>query len=264
VGGVLQSVSGAPLADMTRALIIDDDALSRLYLQQLLAAHPDVEICGETTSLESARELIANDAFDLIFLDISLADGSGFDLAAEVPPSTRVIIVSAHPEFALRAFDVNALDYLVKPVTPSRLATTLARREQRVAAPRVPADEFIHLRDGNRSRIVRIADICAIEAEENYTRVHLTDATTVLVRRPLKNWEDLLPAHQFIRIHRNGVINLSHLKNCRRDESGGMLVEVHSLSKPWPVGRTFWPTLRRRLAPGAGSLSPFPLDSAAG
>lgn len=242
---------------MTRVLIVDDDVLACAYLRRLLGAHGDISIVGEATSLATARDFLAQTECDLIFLDILLGDGSGFDLLPDVPSTTRVIIVTTHEQFAVRAFDINALDYLVKPATPARLAAGLARRAPADAAA-LHFAETVHLRNGNHARIARIAEICAIEAEENYSRVHLLDASSVLVRRPLKNWkEDLPPAH-FLQVHRTGIVNLSHIKSYRRDASGSVMIDVASVRQPLPVGRTYWPVVKARLGPEVGSATPFP------
>ncbi|MBI2514375.1 MAG: response regulator transcription factor [Opitutae bacterium] len=242
---------------MTRVLIVDDDVLACAYLRQLLGAHADISVVGEATSLTMARDFLAQTECDLIFLDILLGDGSGFDLIPDVPSTTRVIIVSTHEQFAVRAFDINALDYLVKPATPVRLSASLARRATADAVA-LRFAETVHLRDGNHARIARIAEICAIEAEENYSRVHLLDGSSILVRRPLKAWEADLPSAHFLRVHRTGIVNLSHIKSYRRDASGSVMIDVANLRQPVPVGRTYWPAVKARLGSEVGSATPFP------
>lgn len=242
---------------MIHALVIDDDAIARAYLCLLLHARGDVRVAGEAASLAEGRELIRRAACDLVFVDIALAGDSGFDLMADVSAGARVIFVSAHAEFALRAFEVNALDYLVKPFTPARLAAAIARLAPPKAESESRDDEIVHLRDGSRARITRIADICAIEAQENYSRVHLLDGSNVLVRRPLKSWEDVLEPSHFMRIHRTGIVNLARIRSYSRDPSGGVALQVQTLAHAMPVGRTYWTALKVRLAPGVQSLFPF-------
>ena len=226
-------------------------------MRHLLNAHGNVLVAGEAASLVEARELLRLTACDLAFIDIALAGESGFDLMSDVPTHARVVFVSAHARFALRAFEVNALDYLVKPFTAARLAAAIAR----LAPPSAEAfghdGDVVHLRDGSRARITRVADICAIEAQENYTRVHLIDGSQVMVRRPLKSWEDELnPAH-FLRVHRTAIVNLACIRGYSRDASGGVALQVQALAEPMPVGRTHWTAVKARLAPGFNSLSPF-------
>lgn len=242
---------------MIRALVVDDDALSRAYLRHLLNAHGNVRVMGEAASLEEGRDLLRRVESEIAFVAVALGRDCGFELMAHVSPGVRVIFIAAHAHSALRAFEVNALDYLVKPVTPARLAAALARRQPRPPETMLRTDDVMHLRDGHRSRITRIADICAIAAQENYSRVHHVDGSNILVRRPLKSWEDILPSARFLRIHRTGIVNLAHLRSYRRDSSGGVIVEVHTLAQPMPVGRTFWPALKARFAPAIDSASPF-------
>src|SRR2546423_10649622 len=112
---------------MLRALLIDDEPPARADLRERLAAHPRVTIVDEAGTLARARALLACDDYDLVFLDIQLRGGSGFDLVPDVRPEARIVFVTAFNDHAVRAFDVNALDYLLKPVQPARLAASLAR-----------------------------------------------------------------------------------------------------------------------------------------
>lgn len=242
---------------MIRALVVDDDVIARAYLRHLLNAHGNVSVAGEAASLEEARELIRRTECELVFVDIALAGETGFDLMADIPAGTRVIFVSAYAGFALRAFEVNALDYLIKPFTPARLAAAIARLAPQSVEAAWRDGDVVHLRDGGRARITRVADICAIEAQENYCRVHLVDGSNILVRRPLKSWEDDLAPSHFMRVHRAGIVNLARIRSYSRDSSGGVSLEVQTLAHAMPVGRTYWTALKARLAPGVNSLSPF-------
>lgn len=242
---------------MIRALVVDDDVVARAYLRHLLTAHGNVSVIGEAASLAEARELLRRSECELVFIDVALAGESGFDLMADMPPDARAIFITAHAGFALRAFEVNALDYLTKPFTAARLAAAIARLAPRTAEVAAHNGKVVHLRDGGRARITCMADICAIEAQENYSRVHLVDGSQVMVRRPLKSWEDVLASPQFMRIHRTGIVNLTRIRSYSRDMSGGVTLEVQSLAHTIPVGRTFWSALKARLAPGINSLSPF-------
>lgn len=243
---------------MIRALVIDDDAISRSCLRHLLNAHGGVDVVGEAGSALEARALLGRVTCDLVLLDISLGDGSGFDLMPAVPDGTRVIFVTGNPDLALRAFEVNALDYLVKPVNAARLAGALARHETRDPAGPAPTGDVVHLPERGGARITRFAEICVIEAEENYSRVHMCDGAVVLIRRALKTWEDQLPAAQFLRVHRTCIVNLGQIKSYSRDASGAVTLTVPPLTAPLPVGRTFWTALKARLSPTVRSTIPFP------
>lgn len=243
---------------MTRALIIDDEAPARADLRAMLAAHPEIQVVGEAATVKTARALLANTPCELVFLDIALLGGSGFDLVPFVPPGARIIFVTAHNEHALRAFEVNALDYLLKPVKTERLAAALARLAHpapsttETATPLLRHDDIVHLFSAGQARFAPVTDLCLIEAQENYSLVHLADRTSFLVRRTLKTWEEILPAAQFLRVHRTGIVNLARITGYRRDASRALTLQVQHVTEPVSVGRLFWPELKARL-PGAAA-----------
>ncbi len=241
---------------MIRTLIIDDEKTARADLRTQLAAHPIIEVVGEAATVKAARALLAEASYSLVFLDIQLLGGSGFDLVPHVAPGARIIFVTAHNEHALRAFEVNALDYLVKPVKAERLATALQRLAQPAVVPEeaptpsglvLRPDDIIHLNSGTAARFVSVSELSAIEAEENYSLVRLADGSSVLVRRSLKAWEDILPPAQFIRVHRTVIVNLARLAAFRRDPQRAITLQINGLTEPVPVGRAFWPEVKARL-----------------
>jgi two-component system, LytTR family, response regulator len=164
-----------------KALVIDDERLARLELRRLLAAHPAVEIAGEARDGEEALAMIAKLEPDVIFLDIQMPGMSGFDLLERLEDLPQVIFTTAYDEYALKAFEVNALDYLLKPVAPARLAAALARVRPRTEPARL---EQVFVRDGDRCWIVRLPDIFLLESEGNYTRVYF-GSERPLIRRSL-------------------------------------------------------------------------------
>lgn len=245
---------------MIRALIIDDEAPARGDLRAMLAAHPEVAVVGEAATVKTARALFAKTECELVFLDIALVGGSGFDLVPAVRPGTRIIFVTAHNEHALRAFEVNALDYLLKPVKAERLTAALARMAQPSPPTDAPAglalraDDIVQLLAAGHARFAPVADICVIEAQENYTLVHLADHTSILVRRTLTSWEEILPPALFMRVHRSAVVNLARITAYRRDAARALTLQVQPVNEPVAVGRQFWPELKARL-PGAAAAA---------
>lgn len=176
----------------------------------------------------------------------------------EVRADARVIFVTAHDAFALRAFEVNALDYLLKPVKAERLASTLARVVAGDAAPASTAptaasrllkvDDIVQLNSGNSSRFVPVADLAAIEAQENYSLVYLVDGGRVLVRRTLKAWEERLGPAGFVRVHRTALVNLAHVSGYDREGAKVNLLQVKGVPALIPVGRAIWPEVKARLS----------------
>ena len=145
-----------------KALLIDDERLARVELRRLLAAHPEIEIAGEARNAEEAVGLIRDIALDLLFLDIQMPGMTGFDLLERLDDMPQVIFTTAYDEYAIKAFEVNALDYLMKPIAPARLESALAKLRPR-AKPKL---QQVFVRDGDRCWIVRIPDIFLPESEE--------------------------------------------------------------------------------------------------
>lgn len=234
-----------------RTLIIEDNAAARAGLREQLKAHPDVAVVGEAGTVGRARTLLALDGYDLVFLDIRLRGGLGFDLVPHVSPQARIIFVTAFDEYALRAFEVNALDYLLKPVTPGRLASALARiapaRDDAPLPVPLRAADLVHLKTDTGSHFVPVNAITAILAELNYTLVHLDSGMRHLVRRSLQSWEDQLDPACFARASREALVNLNQviLQEATGNKCGRL--RLAGSSEPLPVSRRHWPLVRARL-----------------
>jgi two-component system LytT family response regulator len=244
---------------MLKALLIDDEPDARADLRLSLAAHAsEVEIAGEAESLDEAEAALARSDYDFVFLDVQLRGATGFDLLPRIRPEARIVFVTAHDSYALRAFEINALDYLLKPVSPERLATCIRRivadvaarpHDPEPAAPDVPlqASDVICLRNSQQGRFVRLADISAIEAEQNYSAALLTDGTRLVLRRTLKSWEDVLPATHFMRVHRTSIVNLARILRYERDREEHTLLFLEGVKEPINATRKLWPELQERM-----------------
>jgi len=171
-----------------KALIVDDERLARLELRRLLAEHPEVEVAGEVRGGEEALSMMPQLAPDLLFLDIQMPGMTGFELLEHLEDLPQVIFTTAYDEYAIKAFEINALDYLLKPIVPARLAAALARVRPRSDRGRL---EQVFVRDGERCWIVRIPDIFLLESEGNYTRVYF-GAERPLIRRSLNALQEQL------------------------------------------------------------------------
>ena len=204
-----------------KALIIDDERIARQELRRLLAAHPEIEIAGEARGGEEALQLIAQLAPDVLFLDVRMPGMNGFDLLQRLDDVPQVIFTTAYDEYALKAFEVSALDYLVKPVAPARLAAALAKlRPPAVAQSRM---EQVFVRDGERCWLVRVADIFLLESEGNYTRVYFASERPLLPRSLAALQERLDPA-TFFRAGRRHIINLKWVERVEPAAGGNLLV----------------------------------------
>jgi two-component system LytT family response regulator len=205
-----------------RALIVDDERLARLELRRLLAAHPEVEFVGEARDGQEAGEMIRKLSPDLLFLDIQMPGMTGFELLESLDDVPQVIFTTAYDEYAIKAFEVNALDYLMKPVPPARLAAALARVRP---VPDTPRLEQVFVRDGERCWIVRLPEIFLLESEGNYTRLHFGHERP-LIRRSLNALEAQLDPAMFFRADRRQILNLKWIEKVEVAISGGLQVTL--------------------------------------
>jgi len=228
-----------------RALLVDDERLPRQELRRMLALHPEVEVVGEADSVESAAGLLAQERPDLIFLDIQLGERTGFELLEQVPGRYHVIFVTAYQAHAARAFEVNAFDYLLKPVHPDRLRAALARlpASSPSSAPATSADGALEPDDrlfiratGDRWCFLRIGSIVVIEANGDFTNVLTTDGANLLLGRSLREWEASLP-RRFLRIHRSTIVNLDHVERVEEWSGQAFNVYVRGMRQPYPMSR---------------------------
>jgi two-component system LytT family response regulator len=203
-----------------KALIVDDERIARQELRRLLAAHPEVEIAGEAASGEEALALIQKLAPDVLFLDIQMPAMTGFDLLDRLREVPEVIFTTAYDQHALKAFEVNALDYLLKPIAPARLAAALQKVRPH---PLRQSMEQIFLRDGERCWIVKTREIDLLESEGNYTRVFFHNEHP-LISGSLAAFEARLDPSIFFRASRRHILNLNCIKGAEMGAAGNLIV----------------------------------------
>jgi two-component system LytT family response regulator len=213
-----------------------DERLARNELRRLLAAHPDIEIVGEAVDVDDAAQKVAELKPGLLFLDVQMPGADGFSLLERLePPLPAVIFTTAYDEFAVKAFEFNALDYLLKPVDPNRLIAALERLRAREAAPagsasplsvsRLTLEDKVFVREGDRCWFVPVKSIRLLESEGNYTRLHFDDNKPQLFRS-LTAMEERLDPRNFFRANRKQVINLTWVEGIEPWFSGGLLVKL--------------------------------------
>jgi two-component system LytT family response regulator len=202
-----------------RVLVVDDERLARAELRRLLKAHPDIDVVGEAVdAADGVRQVLALKP-DLIFLDVQMPGGSGFDLLAALDDPPEVIFTTAFDRYALQAFEVNALDYLQKPVQAARLAAAL-ERSVRGAQRRSTGERKLFVRDGERCWFVALGDVRLFTSEGNYTRVYFGGEQPLLLRS-LKQLEERLDPQRFFRASRRHLVNLDHVRRAAPNEAGG-------------------------------------------
>jgi len=229
---------------MRRALVVDDERLARVELRAMLAAHPEIQVIGEAAGVEEALTTIARDRPDLVFLDIQLGHETGFDLLARTEPTFEVIFVTAYDEHAIRAFEVNAADYLLKPVRADRLASALERleagpRSDGADAPRLELEDRLFVRAGTQWRFLQVAAIISIEARGDYTRLRTVDGAALLLGKALRIWERQLPERTFVRIHRSTIVNLDQVDRVEEWSGQTFHVYLRGVPEPYQMSRRY-------------------------
>jgi two-component system, LytTR family, response regulator len=222
-----------------KALLVDDERLARNELRRLLGVFPEIEIAGEASQTKQAREQMAALKPDLIFLDVQMPGETGMEFLESLePPVPHVIFTTAYDEFAVKAFELNALDYLLKPVDPARLAAAIDRLpglKQAAVAKRPPAGclnatDKVFVREGEKCWFVEVGQIRLLESEGNYTRVHFADAQPQLFRS-LNAMEERLDPKFFFRANRRQIINISFIAGIEPWFSSGLLVQLKGGAK---------------------------------
>ena len=235
-----------------RAVIVDDERLARKELRSLLADHPEIEIAGEADSVKNATLLIDSVQPDIIFLDIQMPGEPGFALLDRIDPAIRIIFVTAFDAYAIRAFEVNALDYLLKPVNPARLAATLARLSayappSTAALRRLDYSDRLFLELDGRAQFLKLDLIVCLRAAGDYSELIATDGKPVLVLKSLKEWEDRLPESYFVRIHRSTIINLEYVERIDSHFNRSYEIHLRHLNDPLLVSRRYATQLKRKF-----------------
>lgn len=217
-----------------RALIVDDERLARNALRRLLSAHPEVKVTGEASNCDEAMGAIQKCWPDVLFLDVEMPGGSGFELLEKLEYVPSVIFTTAYDEYAVRAFEVSALDYLMKPIAAERLDAALTRARKalamiakepngRIASP----CQQIFVREGERCWIVQLTDISLMESEGSYTRLHF-GGNAPLIYRSLTAIEQRLSPTTFFRANRCQVVNLRWIEAVENDIHGRLSIKLRN------------------------------------
>lgn len=218
-----------------KALIIDDERLARKELIKLLDEYKEIEIIGEAVNADDGIEKINQLNPELIFLDVQMPGKTGFEMLEELETVPKVIFTTAHDEFALRAFDVNALDYLLKPIQPDRLTESINKltKEETREAPevatatekRLGGDDQVFVKDGDRCWFVRLSDIRLFESDGNYIKVYFSTFKP-MIHKSLNALDEKLDERNFFRASRKHIINLSWVETIETWFNGGLLVQL--------------------------------------
>ena len=210
----------------------------------MLAEHEIIDVIGEAETVAQAAELVHTKRPDVIFLDIQLPGETGFELLEKISPACRIIFVTAFDAYAIRAFEVNALDYLLKPINPARLAQAIERLATHDSAPAPPVraleyEDRLFIEVDERSRFLKVSDIIAINAMGDYSQILSADGQKSLVLKPLKDWEERLPAKHFTRIHRSTIINVDYVERVESWFNRSYRIHIREIPEPLVMSRRY-------------------------
>jgi two-component system LytT family response regulator len=212
-----------------RALIVDDEPLARRELRRLLGEFSWIQIVGESGNIDEARADIEQLSPDIVFLDIQMPGGTGFDLLAQLDRVPRIVFTTAYDQYAVKAFEVNALDYLLKPIEPERLANTLRKIQPPPASPGAAAAdaplEQLFIRDGPRCWFVPLREVSVFSADGNYVRL-LWGKERPMLGRSLASLEEKLDPKRFFRANRSQIVNLDFIHGVELGEGGRLHVQL--------------------------------------
>jgi len=219
------------------AIIVDDERLARNELKKMLTDYPEIEVIGESGNVDEALKSIEELGPDILFLDIQMPAKTGFDLLAELDTVPTVIFTTAHDEYALKAFEVNALDYLLKPIDPKRLSDAIQKvmfleeREMISNETRNENKSFLNdgdqvfVKDGEKCWFVKLSEIRLFESVGNYARVFF-GTNKPLILKSLNSLEERLDPKTFFRANRKHIVNLRMIEKVEPFFNGGLLLEI--------------------------------------
>ncbi len=215
-----------------KAIIVDDERLARKELASLLEKYEDLEIVGEAGNADEAETMIAEKKPDLLFLDVNMPGRTGFELLESLEQAPQVIFVTAYDEHALKAFEVNALDYLLKPIDPERLEAAVnklqeSNEESELQRKTLQEEDQVFLKDGEKCWFLTLKDVRYFESEGNYIRVRFSDQKP-LVLRSLNKLEEKLDPHIFFRSNRKHIVNLRWVQKVEPWFNGGFMLKLKS------------------------------------
>jgi len=221
-----------------KALIVDDERLARVELKRLLSPFKEINVVGEAVNADDAVKKISELNPEIIFLDIQMPGKNGFELLEELDSVPTVVFTTAYDEYALKAFEYNAMDYLLKPIEPKRLEDTIKKvleknKREIIASSETPVlseSDQVFVKDGDRCWFVKLSTVKLFESEGNYVRIYFEDHKP-LILRTLNYLDERLDSKTFFRANRKHIINLKWIENIEPWLNGGLLVKLKGGNK---------------------------------
>jgi two-component system, LytTR family, response regulator len=234
------------------ALVVDDERLARKELISMLSEFACIKTIHEADDVKSALKMIETVNPNLIFLDIQMPGETGFDLINQIEYLGKIIFVTAYDQYAIRAFEVNAMDYLLKPVTAERLQKSINKLEIETVKPantdyNLDYDDRLFLTIGTQMLFVKISSIIAIESEGDYTMIYTKEGQKGLVSKSMKEWELRLPKNYFCRIHRATIVNLEFVENIEKWFNYSYRLNIKGKDEPYIISRRYAKQIKEKF-----------------
>jgi two-component system, LytTR family, response regulator len=233
------------------ALIIDDERLARLNLRKKLSGFSEIEVVGDASGMETGIKAIRDLNPDVLFLDIKLSDGNGFDLLNRVEFKGKVIFQTAYNEYACRAFEINAIDYLLKPITNERLKNVIdnlinSEHEKNVfSLQKFRYDDRIMIEQKKNIYFIKVENIICIKADREYTLIIEKGGKEYLLLKSIGDWQKELPDEHFARVHRNSIINFNYIERSERQGNTANIFLI-GISDPISISRGYYKLIKTR------------------
>lgn len=238
-----------------RAILVDDEPMAREEFKEMLLPHKNVELIGEAASVDEAVELIENETPDIVFLDIEMNGQNGFDLLNKCGADFKTVFVTAYNQYAIRAFEVNAIDYLLKPVNADRLAQTIHKLNEQLilehkhaeAQPQLSLDDRLLITLNRKMSFIKISEIKYILAAGDYSEIVTIHNERALVQKKMKDWELQLPGKNFQRVHRTSIINLDFVDKIERYGKENAIVFLKGVEKYLDISKNYLAELKAKF-----------------
>ncbi len=235
-----------------KAIIVDDERLARKELKSMLQKFERIAVIGEAEDVPSAVELIKSSNPQVLFLDIQMPGKSGFDLLNELKIDAHVIFVTAFDEYAIRAFEVNALDYLLKPITNERLEKAINRigeseESENIVFNKLNYDDRLLISVDSHLQFLKISSMVSINSAGDYSEIKGINGQKGLTNKSMKEWEQRLPENYFCRIHRSTIINMEYVEKMEEWFNYSYRVYLKGISDPYLISRRYVSKLKEKL-----------------
>ncbi len=235
-----------------KALIVDDERLARKEIISMLKDYENIIINGEAEDVPSAIKAITKQKPDVIFLDIQMPGKSGFDLLNEINIDSKIIFVTAFDEYAIRAFEINALDYLLKPISPGRLQKAIGRLDKNEnsnnnSLRKLKYNDRLFLSIDSQMQFLKVSSILSISSAGDYSELLTFNGKKELTQKSMKEWEARLPENYFSRIHRSTIINMEFVERLEEWYNYSYRVYLKGTKNPYLISRRYVSKLKERL-----------------